>query len=95
MKEANMKKPVTLTIGADLNIKGLLAKVKHDARQYGINFNGNEERGSGAGHGMKARYSVKDNRLTILVEQKPWYVSVSRIRQEIANYCGEFVLKGV
>jgi hypothetical protein len=64
----------------------LVAKAKEAARDKGIHFVGNEEKGQFAGNGIEGHYRISGDTLSIRISKKPFIVPWNLIETAVRSY---------
>ncbi|HYE37713.1 MAG TPA: hypothetical protein VEB01_20115 [Methylocaldum sp.] len=73
---------VKLSLSAD----EIVAKAKEAARDKGVHFVGDEEKGRFAGNGIEGHYQISGDTLCIQISKKPFIVPWNLIEAAVRNY---------
>ncbi|WP_156912841.1 hypothetical protein [Methylocaldum szegediense] len=66
----------------------LVAKAKEAARDKGIHFVGDEQKGQFAGNGIEGHYRINGDTLSIRISKKPLIVPWNLIEAAVRSYFG-------
>jgi len=64
----------------------IVAKAKEAARDKGIHFVGDEEKGRFSGSGIEGHYQISGGMLSIRISKKPFIVPWNLIETAVRNY---------
>ena len=76
----------SFTISPSENIDSLLKRVKEDTSKGNVKFEGDANQGSFSGSGVEGRYDVKDNKITIYIDKKPFIAPWGMVEDKIREY---------
>lgn len=74
-------------------LPNLLALVKKEAAKSSFTFTGDESAGYCSGLGVKMRYTVTGDEILFKVDNKPIYISNSRIHHELRKFYKKCIRK--
>ncbi len=68
------------------NVDEIIAKARHAAKHSGIHFEGDEQTGHFAGHGIEGSYLIFEDILSAQIAKKPLIMPWSMIESTLRKY---------
>ncbi|MCL2664174.1 MAG: hypothetical protein FWE82_01035 [Defluviitaleaceae bacterium] len=83
--------PITVSVARPKDLKGCLAFLNAEVKKYGLEFNGDEKRGTASGRGFAGKYEVFADSVVLTVTKKPAFVPASFVEKNIKKYCEDYL----
>jgi hypothetical protein len=78
--------PATFTVSFEADPVQLVQRAKQVAAQNHVQFTGDEHSGHFSGDGVEGSYRVKDHTLSVTIDSKPFYVTMSMIETHVRQF---------